>query len=109
MHVEVSSTHPGTIVIPLGTVFASGSADTQTMISADTVQVVFAGTQTYAQPQVQSIEIEVYCINRFLDAPTAESRFVVTRGGRELDPVRRLAACLEGKSDDHYARQLAIW
>src|SRR5947209_1752504 len=109
MHVEVSSTRPGTIVIPVGTVFASGSADTQTMISAATVRVVFAGTGTYALPQIQSIDLEVYCINRFLDAPTAQSSFVVTRGGRELDPVRRLAACLEGKSDDHYARQLAIW
>lgn len=109
MHVEISSSHPGAIVIPVGTVFRSNAGSTQTMISAETIRVEFPGTQTYAVPQVQSVDVEVYCINRFLEAPTPSSSFEVVRGGRELDPVRRLAACLEGKNADHYSRQLAIW
>lgn len=109
MHVEISTTHPGTIVIPVGTVFSSNAADTQTMIAATTIRVVFSGTQTYPVPQVQTVDLEVYCINRFLEAPTADSSFAVVRGGGELDPVRRLAACLEKEGGDHYSRQLAIW
>lgn len=109
IHLEVSSVHPGTIVIPVGTVFASGSSGTQTMISAQAVQVVFPGVETYTTPQVQSLDVEVYCINRMLDAPTGNSVFTVVRGGGELDPVRRLAACLESNGADHYSRQLAIW
>lgn len=109
IHLEISSPYPGTIVIPAGTVFASGSSGTQTMISAQTVQVVFPGVSTYTTPQVQSLDVEVYCINRMLDAPTGDSLFTVVSGGRELDPVRRLAACLESKDADHYSRQLAIW
>ncbi|HET8892068.1 MAG TPA: hypothetical protein VFQ41_24435 [Candidatus Angelobacter sp.] len=109
MHVEVSSMRPGTIVIPVGTVFSSNAADTQTMIAAESVQLMFAGTQAYAAPQIQTIDIEVYCINRFLEAPNTDSSFVVVRGGGELDPVWRLAACLEKEGGDHYSRQLAIW
>jgi len=109
MHVEISTTHPGTIVIPVGTVFSSNAADTQTMIAATTIQVVFPGTQPYPVPQIQTVDVEVYCINRFLEAPTGNSSFVVVRGGGELDPVRRLAACLEREGGDHYSRQLAIW
>jgi hypothetical protein len=109
MHVEISTTHPGTIVIPVGTVFSSNAADTQTMIAATTIQVIFSGTQPYPVPQIQTVDVEVYCINRFLEAPTGDSSFVVVRGGGELDPVRRLAACLEKEDGDHYSRQLAIW
>jgi len=113
MHVEVTSSHPGTITIPVGTVFGSSSAGTQNMMAAETVQLTFAGTLgiDYPSPQTQSLDLEVYCINRMLEAPTDQSGFMVSGGGSvgERDPVRRLAACLEGKESDHYARQLAIW
>jgi hypothetical protein len=111
VHVSVSSQHPGTIIIPAGTVFGSRDAGTQNMMAATTVRVVFAGQpgQTFDSPQVQSLDIEVYCINRMLDAPTPSSSYEVVSGGGELDPVRRLAACLEHEDADHYSRQLAIW
>lgn len=104
MKLDISLPHPGTVVIPVGTIFATGDPGTQTMISARTVRVVVS---TADQPQ--SINLEVYCINRLLDAPTTSSSYTVIEGGEELDPLRRLAAFLENSSADHYTRQLAIW
>jgi hypothetical protein len=111
MHVQISSSQPGTVVISAGQVFASGSSGTQTMIAAVTTRVVFDGNpgETFQTPQVQDFDVEVYCINRMLDAPTPASEYTIVRGGGELDPVRRLAACLEEKQADHHSRQLAIW
>jgi hydroxymethylpyrimidine pyrophosphatase-like HAD family hydrolase len=104
MTINISLSHQGTVVIPAGTVFASGDSGTQTMISARTVRV-YIGTAD----QTQSAKLEVYCINRLLDAPTSSSSYTVTEGGEELNPVRRLAAFLEKSSAAHYTRQLAIW
>ena len=111
MHLQISSSHPGAIVIPAGIVFSSGETGTQTMMAAKTVTVVFPGSpeETYGTPQIQNLDIEVYCINRMLDAPTAQSTFTAVTGGRELDPVRRLVACMASKEADHYSRQLATW
>jgi hypothetical protein len=104
MQLEISMAHPGTVVIPVGTVFASSDPGTQTMIAARTVRV-YVGTPN----QPQSVNLEVYCINRLLDAPTLSSSYTIVTGGEELDPVRRLAAFLENNNADHYIRQLAIW
>jgi hypothetical protein len=104
MRLDVSLPHPGVVVIPVETVFASKDPGTQTMIAARTVQVSIT---TPNQPQ--SINLEVYCINRTLDAPTSFSGYTVVEGGEELDPVRKLATFLENSKADHYTRQLAIW
>lgn len=104
MHIEITSSRPGVVTIPVGTIFASNSPTTQNMMSAKTAQVTIA---TPNQPE--RIDIEVYCINRLLDAPFHDSTFTVVEGGPELDPIRRLAAFLESKNADHYTRQLAIW
>jgi hypothetical protein len=111
MYVQISSTQPGTVVIPAGQVFASGSSETQTMIAAVTTRVVFAGNpgEIFQTPHAQNFDLEVYCINRMLDAPTTASEYKIVRGGRELDHVRQLAACLEDNQADHNTRQLAIW
>jgi hypothetical protein len=104
LRVDVSLPQSGNVIIPVGTVFASNDSGTQTMIAARTVQVTVT---TPNQPQ--SINLEVYCINRTLDAPTSFSGYTVVTGGEELDPVRKLAAFLENSKADHYTRQLTIW
>lgn len=112
LRVSVSATHPGRIFIPVGSVFQSESAGTQTMMSAKAAVLTFAGdpSEAFFSPQTQTIDLEVYCINRFLDAPTPSSEFTVISGGAELDPVRRLAECLDHHPEaPHGARQLAIW
>ncbi|MGI9079145.1 MAG: hypothetical protein ACR2G6_17715 [Gemmatimonadaceae bacterium] len=111
LSVEVSSSEAGVIVIPVGTVFASSSVGTQTMMAAKTIRVVFPGEpgQRYEVPQVQTVEVDVYCLNRMLKAPTPESEFTVVAGGGEQQPVRVLATCLETQDAEHSARQLAIW
>src|SRR5205823_1568391 len=111
MHLQISSWHPATIVIPAGTVFASKNGGTQNMIAAKTVTVVFPGpaNQQFSVQQVQTLDLEVYCINRLLEAPTVDSSYIVVSGGGELDPVRRLSDCLQNQDADHYSRQLAIW
>jgi len=111
IHLDVSSSHPGSIEIPVGTVFTADDSGTQTMMTARTVHIDFSGDpdQAYSVPQTQSINLEVYCTNRMLAAPTPSSSFTIQRGGGELDPVRRLAACMENNHADHYTRQLAIW
>ena len=110
--VTVSTNRPGRIIIPVGTLFQSENNGTQTMMAAHASVLTFAGdpSQPFLTPKTQTIEVEVYCINRFLDAPTSSSEFMVTSGGGELDPVRRLAECLDRHPETpHEARQLAIW
>ena len=112
LSVTIRATHPGKIIIPGGTVFTSAGPNTQNMMAAHDVVVVFSGdpAQPFLTPQSQTKAVEVYCVNRFLDAPTSSTDFTVSSGGDDLDPVRRLAACLERDSTaPHYAKQLAIW
>jgi hypothetical protein len=110
--VTVSTNQPGRITIPVGTVFRSENNGTQTMMAAHAKVLTFAGdtSQPFLTPKTQTIEVEVYCTNRFLNAPTSSSEFTVTNDGDELDPVRRLAECLDTHPEaPHEARQLAIW
>ena len=112
LKVSVSAAHPGRVTIPVGTVFESESGDTQTMMAAHKVVLTFTGvvSEPYLTPQTQTTDVEVYCINRFLDAPIGTSEFTVGGGGEELDPVRRLAECLDHHTEaPHEARQMAIW
>ena len=111
LSVQVSSSQAGVITIPVGTVFASNSDGTQTMMAAKTVRVVFPGEpgQRYEVPQVQTVEVDVYCLNRMLKAPTPESEFTVVAGGGQYAPAGSLATCLENQDADHGAKQAAIW
>lgn len=105
LRLEITSTHQIDIVIPVGTLFGSSTSGTQNMIAARTVRLVFldAGTQTQ--------EIEVYCVNRFLDIPSLGSTFTIstTSTTDASSPVRKLAACLEQHDAPQRVRQLAVW
>jgi len=105
MTLRIGCSRATTIVIPVGTLFTSADANTQNMISARTVRVACVESPT---PVIKSVDVEVYCINRFKDAPTKTSQFQMSSLS-ETDPVRELDACLENKKAEHSVRQLAIW
>jgi len=97
-------TGAGSVTIPVGTVFRGGPG-TQSMMVARSVTVTFPeGANT------QTIKLETYCINRFLDLPGTESILVIDDDQpAPAHPLRKLASCLEGKSLSKHERQIAIW
>jgi hypothetical protein len=107
MSVTVTSTSNRTITLPVGTRFLSSSGGTQNMISASTIRFAFMNASP-TSPQTITQQIPVYCINRFLDAPTSVSQFSVSYS-EETDPVRKLVECLEKGSASHSAKQMAVW
>jgi len=53
--------------------------------------------------------IKAYCINRWRDVPSPDTRFTVTFPDSS-DRLPKLVACLEEHKDsDHRLRQLAVW
>ncbi len=105
MSITVQSQNKTTVVIPAGTILTSNSSGTQNMMTASTVRFVFTGNST---PETMSQNVEVYCINRFLHAPTQESSYEVPAQD-STSPLVKLAACLDGNGAEHYVRQLAVW
>ena len=100
--VSVTTNTAKRIIIPAGTLFVSNDGGTQNMMVARTVALDFDA------PGSQSIQVEVYCVNRWRFAPTQSSGFSVTMPG-EADPVRRMVQCLETKTGSHAAKQTAVW
>jgi len=107
MKITLTSTRNMEILIPVGALFMSQSGGTQNMMAAETVRFVFTNARRDF-PQSVTQEIRVYCINRFLEAPTEKSLFQVSYT-EETNPIRKLAACLENHDADHYSKQIAIW
>lgn len=95
------------LTLPAGLVLISGDAGTQNMMTGRASVVVLNGTPE--APDVQEIVVPAYCINRFRATPTTASTFSVGSGGGELQPLARLAQCIEGHSAAHRSKQLTIW
>ena len=108
MAIQVNSHYNTTIVVPAGTKLKSNNADTQDMITAVTIRFVFKDDTT---SDYQHQDVEVYCMNRFEDAPTEHSSYEVysSDSSDSRDELSKLAACLENNGADHETRQLAIW
>ncbi|WP_054774379.1 hypothetical protein [Methylogaea oryzae] len=107
MSFSVSATSDTRVVIPAGTLLASGAEGTQNMMTARTILVPLHGTPE--APDIQTVRVPVYCINRYLAAPTSASAFSLGSVTEETEPVQRLARCLENLDADHRQKQYAIW
>lgn len=105
MTVSVQCPFVTTIVIPTGTLFVSGAGSTQNMMSARSQEVSCSESDV---GKIQTVEVEVYCMNHFKDAPTGASTFTVS-SVEETDPIRKLVNCLEQIEADHNTRQGAVW
>jgi hypothetical protein len=106
----ISSQKPAQIVIPAGTMLASGAPETQNMMTAQSIVVTFDGESDVSSGSLtQMIQVPVYCINRHLEAPTPVSTFTLGTVTEETEPVQKLAQCLEGSGASHREKQYAIW
>lgn len=104
MQVSITANSPMTIVIPAGTLFNPDGGDAQQMVAATDTRVVFAP----GGPQTQNVDVEVFCINRFKDAPTDAMGYSAGHLP-DGDPILELVHCLEQQDAPHRAKQLAIW
>lgn len=109
MSVSISCAHKTTIEIPAGTLFLSGNAADQNMMTAKSVSIAFPGSANGAgAPHTETRELEVYCVNRWLDVPQKATSFTVSKRD-PADPKAKLSACLEGTKAEHGLKQFAIW
>jgi hypothetical protein len=101
--VTITSVTGGTFTIPTGTVFRGGPG-TQRMMVARGVEVQLAAGVT------QTVRVETYCINRWLDVPGEQADMALEYEPPDPnDPLVKLAKCLEAKSIQHRERQVAMW
>jgi hypothetical protein len=131
--VRVTLTSPAgaSIVVPVGTLFASASAGKQNMMAATSLRFIFApvpagdsraslperlnpiGTahavyRTAQRPRTMERQVPAYCINRWRDIPGSDSRLAVSFPDAS-ERLPRLVSCLETQPGGHRAKQLAVW
>lgn len=105
-----------TLTIPAGTPIRNNDRDGQWLITARPVTVRLSqGTPQFTQ------EVETYCLHQFDDPPTAKSDLsiaaqsamsIIGGGGvveEEMEPLRKLASCMAGRTDSRQDRELAVW
>lgn len=115
------------VTIPTGTVLLSGSKGTQDLITAQRVVAILppSPAQDESSPSPitdlprASVEIEVYCLDRFLAFPQPGSPYHVAQSDGEvfsersevvMDEVERLDAYLAKRRDiPYHIRQMAVW
>lgn len=97
--------HGFDFVIPAGTMLLNGSGNHQNMMVARGVTISFKDA---TQPLVQTVSLDVYCVNLFKDVPTSDNVFSV--GSYEpQSPLVKFVQCLENSPEHKDIRRLAVW
>jgi hypothetical protein len=97
-----------TVIIPAGTLISNSDTGGQSLMTAMPLVIHFQEAQSNA-----TVTAETYCLNQFNTPPTLASTLDVATvpeySSHEIEPIRKLADCLAGQTEDLGNRQLSIW
>jgi len=100
--------------LPAGTILSGGGPNTQRLITANSVTIIMAASETEIRQ-----EVETFCLDQFKIPPSPTTPLTldlpVDQGGSSdageegVSETAKLAACLEHSTSTSRDRQVAIW
>ena len=100
--------------LPAGTILSGGGPDSQRLITANSVTIIMAASETEIRQ-----EVETFCLDQFKIPPPPKAPLTldlaVDQGGSSdageegVSETAKLAACLEHSTSTSRDRQVAIW